>query len=119
MKPIDQFNFPRRLRTPSFRGLAAIPSDVEGEPVFQEPWQLQIFSAVITLAERGILNLEDFEQQLNDDMEPVVSQVEHPQAYITTHYYRFWLLALEKLLLDRQRLQTQKMTGQLTTMHTP
>jgi hypothetical protein len=89
------------LQTPKFEGLATIPADANGEPIFQAPWQAQIFATVIFLVEKGVLRLEEFRVRLHVEIESAIKYVDDAETYLASNYYRLWLLTLEALLMKR------------------
>ncbi len=77
----------------------AAPPRSNGELVFESPWQGRAFGMVMSLAEAGVFDYEDFraeliaaiadaERRARDGGEPFV-------------YYGCWLLALERVLAAR------------------
>lgn len=101
MKPIDQFELVKCLRTPKFEGLATIPVDSNGEVLFQAPWQVQTFATVIFLTEKGVLRLEDFRARLDYEIESAIKDVNDPEIYLASTYYQLWLVTLEALLIEK------------------
>lgn len=101
MKPIDQFDLVKCLQTPKFEGSAAIPVDSNGEPIFQAPWQVQIFATVIFLTEKGVLRLEDFRARLSYEVESAIRNVDAPEPHLVSNYYQLWLVTLEALLIEK------------------
>jgi nitrile hydratase accessory protein len=101
LKPIDQFDLVQCLQTPKFEGLTSIPVDSDGKPLFQTPWQVQIFATVIFLTEKGIFGLEEFRTKLNFEIESAIETVDEPETYLASNYYQFWLITLEALLAER------------------
>ena len=75
----------------------------EAEPVFEEPWQAQIFAIVVELHKRGAFSWKEWSEALGAEKQKAA------KAGVGTSGgddYRLWLTALEKLL-DRKGI-TQK-----------
>lgn len=65
------------------------PPRLNGELVFEQPWQARAFGLVMTLVEGGAFTYEQFQERL-------VAQVPVHAAY-----YDAWLAALEDALASR------------------
>jgi nitrile hydratase accessory protein len=80
--------------------LAAVPSlphDAEG-PVFAEPWQAEAFAMAVGLNERGLFTWTEWAQALASEIAaaPAADDADPSEAY-----YRCWLTALERLVVER------------------
>ena len=75
-------------------GPAAPPRD-NGELVFAAPWEGRAFGLVMSLAERGVFDYEDFRAEL------IRAIAEAERAGEEFSYYACWLRALERLLVAR------------------
>lgn len=74
-------------------GDAALPR-INGELVFNEPWEGRAFGLAAALTESGVSNWADFRDRLN---EVTASRDEHGGE---TGYYERWFQALERLALE-------------------
>jgi nitrile hydratase accessory protein len=68
----------------------AAPPRLNGELVFEEPWQSRVFATTIALCDAGVIDYEDFRQRL------IAEIANHPDAYWSS-----WSEALEELLVER------------------
>ena len=80
---------------------AALPRK-SGELVFHDDWERRAFALAVSLAEQGLFEWREFQQQLI----AAVSEAEggdplHP----TRGYYESWLVSLERLLTEKRLLQ--------------
>ncbi len=80
--------------------LAAVPSlphDADG-PVFAEPWQAEAFAMAVGLNERGVYTWTEWARELASQIAaaPVADDADP-----TDGYYRCWLTALERLVVER------------------
>ncbi|ALE75024.1 MULTISPECIES: nitrile hydratase accessory protein [unclassified Pseudonocardia] len=57
-------------------------------PVFDEPWQAQVFALAVSLQDRGVLDRQDFAETLGAELED------------GRDYWDAWLAALEELLTE-------------------
>ena len=62
-------------------------------PLFDAPWQAQIFAMVVALHERGLFPWQAFQSLL---IETIADAAQHEQG--AEFYYRHWLRAAERLL---------------------
>ena len=74
-----------------------LPCDAEG-PVFAEPWQAQAFSLTVALHQRGLFEWAEWARYLSRAIRDAQASGD-PDLGDT--YYRHWLAALERLLLDK------------------
>jgi nitrile hydratase accessory protein len=77
--------------------LPGLPCDARG-PVFAEPWQAQVFALVLALHERGVFSWPEWAAGLG---RAIRDAQEAGDPDLGDTYYRHWLTALERLLLDR------------------
>ena len=84
-------------------GGAAAPPMVNGELVFEAPWQGRVFGIARGLAEQGIYEWDDFRARLIEQIGLFDRSVETDRAATASqyHYYDHFLRALESLLVDR------------------
>ena len=81
----------------------AAPPRANGELVFEAPWQGRAFGLVMNLAERGVIDYEDFRAGLIR----AISAAEREDAE-GFGYYDCWLRALEQLLASRGLLAPER-----------
>jgi nitrile hydratase accessory protein len=70
--------------------LPDIPRDADG-PVFRAPWEAQAFALTLALHERGLFAWREWTEALSAEIKAAHSPDDG------THYYEYWLAALEKL----------------------
>ena len=68
-----------------------LPSDSQGEPVFEAPWQAQAFAMTLALFERGLFSWPEWAQLLGRE----IADGHHGDG--NDGYYHAWLAALEKM----------------------
>ncbi len=83
------------------RQLPEIPVDDDG-PVFAEPWQAQAFAMTVKLHEKGAYTWPEWAAALSNELK---SAGEHDSV---DNYYLHWLSALEKLLNQKNIVQTDE-----------
>lgn len=74
-----------------------LPCDAQG-PVFSEPWQAQAFALTLRLHERGVFAWTEWAQYLSGAIREAQARGD-PDLGDT--YYRHWVAALERLLVDK------------------
>lgn len=72
----------------------------EDEPVFHHDWERRIFGIQISTRGRGINNLDEVRQGLENV---------DPGAYLAASYYEKWILMLEALLVDKGVLTREEL----------
>jgi nitrile hydratase accessory protein len=77
---------------------APIPRDTAGAPVFREPWEAQAFAMALALHERGLFTWGEWAAALGQEIK--ASEVSGARDDGSA-YYRHWLAALEKLMVDK------------------
>ena len=81
-----------------------IPSEVPGVPrdaggpVFDEPWQAQAFAITIKLHESGVFTWKEWAATLSEEIRRAQATGD-PDTGST--YYRHWLAALERLVVEK------------------
>ena len=73
------------------------PRDGAG-PVFNAPWEAQVFSMTLALHERGLFTWTEWAQVLGAEI-AAAQRTGDPDLGDT--YYRHWLAALERLLASK------------------
>ena len=80
---------------------AALPRK-SGELVFHEEWERRAFALAVSLAEQGLFEWKEFQEQLIASVgEAERGDAQHP----TRGYYESWLVSLERLLGEKQLLE--------------
>ena len=83
---------------------AGMPRDCS-EPIFQEPWEAQLFAMVVYLHEKGIFTWQEWTERL--------SRVTHRaqaagDSDFGDTYYRHWLTAFEDLIAEKNSTSPAK-----------
>ena len=78
--------------------LPALPRDDEG-PVFKAPWEAQAFAMTLTLHTRGVFTWREWADALAAELAAAAARGEPDDG---THYYEYWLAALEKLVAKKK-----------------
>ena len=81
-------------------GAAALPRK-SGELVFQDDWERRAFAIAVSLAEQGLYDWTEFQQQLISAV--AEAEKDDPQNP-SRGYYESWLASLEALLEEKQLL---------------
>jgi len=72
-----------------------------GEMVFHNDWERQVFAIAVNLAEQGIFEWSEFQQHLIR----AISEAEKDDPLIPSRgYYESWLTAMEALLAEKKLL---------------
>jgi nitrile hydratase accessory protein len=103
--------------------LAALPSpprDGDG-PVFAEPWQATAFALAVRLSAEGHFTWKEWAATLAEELQRAASRGEADDG---SHYYHYWLAALERLvtakgLSDPATLLARKEAWAEAYRHTP
>jgi nitrile hydratase accessory protein len=77
----------------------AAPPRLNGELVFEHPWQSRIFATTMALCDAGVISYEDFRARL------IVEIAQHPDEY-----WHSWSGALEVLLVERELCDADEVT---------
>ena len=73
-----------------------------GELVFHDDWERRAFALAVSLAERGLFEWKEFQQQLIESVgEAERGDPQHPSR----SYYESWLMSLERLLEKKRLLE--------------
>ena len=81
-------------------GEAALPRK-SGELVFHDDWERRAFAIAVSLAEQGLYDWTEFQQQLISAV--AEAEKDDPQNP-SRGYYESWLASLEALLEEKQLL---------------
>jgi len=77
--------------------LPQIPRDESG-PLFAEPWQAQAFALAVKLSGQGYFTWKEWAAALAEEIKAASARGEVDDG---THYYEYWLAALERLVTQR------------------
>jgi nitrile hydratase accessory protein len=95
---------------PDLSGAAAVPRK-NGELVFDEPWQSRAFGMAVGLHQQGLFHWDEFRDRLIEAVATLPGG--DPSASPAAVYYRQWLAALEKLLVDKSLLAKAELDGRV------
>ena len=84
---------------PDITALRAIPLDSEG-PVFREPWEARAFAMAVSLSGRGVFTWTEWAETLAQEI---------ASDRGVSDYYRLWLQALEKLVIEKGAVTPQSL----------
>ena len=101
-------------------GVVLARSSASEGPVFAEPWEAQAFALAVKLSEHGHFTWQEWAATLADELEAA----NYAKNDDGSHYYHYWLAALEKLvtmkgLTDREAMQSCKDAWANAYRHTP
>jgi len=80
-------------------------------PRFDAPWQARIFAAVVSLAEAGCFQWEEFQRRMSAE----VGRGDGDPG----RYYVHWLAAAEKLLADKGLLTPDRLASRIAALRPP
>jgi nitrile hydratase accessory protein len=80
-----------------------MPRDASG-PVFAEPWQAQAFALAIRLSEAGFFTWWEWAYELAAVLREAATREPRDDG---SHYYDYWLFALERLCLSKGLTNSQ------------
>jgi nitrile hydratase accessory protein len=104
----------------AFASAEGMPRDAGG-PVFAQPWQAQAFALAVRLSEAGFFTWREWADELAAVLREATAR-EPPDD--GSHYYDYWLLALERLctskgLTNAQTLNHRRMAWAEAYRRTP
>ena len=82
------------------------PRDAEG-PVFEAPWQAQAFALAVKLSELGYFSWTTWARTLAEEIAAADAQGDPSDG---SGYYRHWVAALERLVVDRDLIDLTALT---------
>jgi len=82
------------------QGSSSLPRK-SGELVFHDDWERQAFAIAVSLAEQGVYEWREFQQQL---ITSVAEAEREDPLHPSRGYYESWLVALERLLHEHSLL---------------
>ncbi len=110
------------MTTPAvtLRGLPEMPGDQEG-PVFNEPWEAQIFALTVRLSEAGHFTWPEWAAVLSQEIR---AAQERGDPDLGNTYYQHWLNALERIcaekgLVGREDVSRRRQEWRRAYVHTP
>jgi nitrile hydratase accessory protein len=80
---------------------AALPRK-SGELVFHDDWERRAFALAVSLAEQGLFEWPEFQQQL---IAAVAEAERGDPRHPTRGYYESWLVSLERVLTKKRLLE--------------
>ena len=84
---------------PDADGLAALEFEGDDPPTFHAPWQARAFAVAVALSEGGTYEWSRFQERLVEELERDEETTVDAEA-AEDRYYRGWLAALERLLVE-------------------
>jgi len=96
-------------------------SSIGERPVFAEPWEAEAFALAVKLSEQGYFTWKEWAATLADELKAATERGEIDDG---SHYYHYWLAALEKLvtvkgLTDQEAMERCKEAWADAYRHTP
>lgn len=85
--------------------LPALPRDEAG-PVFKAPWEAQAFAMMLSLHRAGIFTWTEWAAALAHELANAAARGEPDDG---SHYYEYWLAALEKLVVAKNVVPAQQL----------
>ena len=85
--------------------LPALPRDDEG-PVFNAPWEAQAFAITLSLHAVGVFTWREWADALATELAAAAA---HGDPDDGSHYYEYWLAALEKLVAKKGVVPEQEL----------
>ena len=91
------------------------------EPVSEEPWEAQAFALVLSLSEQGLFQWSEWSAALATEIGHAGDTGDQD---LGDTYYHYWLVALEKLLLEKSVLDSETVESRVEEwrrayLHTP
>jgi nitrile hydratase accessory protein len=75
-----------------------LPRDGEGSPVFEEPWQAQVFAMAVKLHEAGCFSWPEWTDRLAQEIQSAETA---GGPDLGDSYYHHWLAALERIVAEK------------------
>ena len=91
------------VQMPNAASMPPLPMDEEG-PVFKEPWEAAAFALVLNLYEAGHFTWPEWVEYLGAEIRAAPGDGD---ADLGSTYYRHWLSALEKLVVEKRLAPAQ------------
>lgn len=95
---------------------AATEPPGEDDVVFEAPWQARAFALTVALRREGDFPWEAFQTRLIEELEDVEGGAAASAGAEETEaaYYRAWLAAVERLLLEEDILEDEELAERVT-----
>lgn len=77
--------------------VSSIPRDHDG-PVFNAPWQAEVFAMTLTLYEQGLFKWPEWAALLSEE---ITNAQQRGDPDLGDTYYDHWLAALEKMVVEK------------------
>lgn len=74
--------------------------------MFAEPWQAQAFAMAVRLSEQGHFTWPEWAAALACELKAAADRGEPDDG---SHYYQYWLAALERLVMSKALLNPEEM----------
>ena len=74
--------------------------------VFAEPWEAEAFALAVKLSEQGHFTWKEWAATLADELKAATDRGEIDDG---SHYYHYWLAALEKLVTEKGLINQEAM----------
>lgn len=92
---------------------AAAPPRLNGELVFEAPWERRVFGLTMALVESGTIDYASFRDNL---IVEIAAWERSGRPEEEWRYYRCWSRALESLLVDRSALSASELETRVETL---
>ena len=79
----------------------------ENEPVFHSDWEREVFGLFIITIVGGLFNDDEFRQS-RERLDPV--------GYLTKPYYEQWLLAIQRLLVEKKIVGLEEIEDRMNSL---
>jgi nitrile hydratase accessory protein len=76
-----------------------LPRD-NGEIIFHMPWEGRIFAMAVLMLEKGTYPWQSFNGSFVEEIGE--AERSHPESDVASTYYRHWVKALEKVLIQQE-----------------
>ena len=90
------------------------PPRLNGEVVFEAPWQSRIFALASALCEQGAFDWDEFRQYLICEIGDF--ELNRDSSNTRYHYFEHFLSALTKLLREKDLLHESELNGRIRTL---
>lgn len=124
MNPISQQELKKRLTPAALDSLEKLPrreNEPGFEPVFNEPWEAEVFAITLLLHEQELFTWQQWASQLSKSIKQAQAAGDPDDG---STYYLHWLSALEDLIVqqkigDRERLNDLFQAWDMAAKSTP
>jgi nitrile hydratase accessory protein len=90
----------------------AAPPRINGELVFESPWESRLFGLTMSLHEAGLFDWAEFRRLLIEEI-GIWDVEEHPEE--DWNYYEHWAAAFEKMLAKKNFCAPAELDGRVAT----